>query len=128
METKTTSIRVLIAEDSLVARELLVSILQNAPGLQVIGTARNGVEAVHLAKRLKPDVIAMDVYMPEKEGQYPVILALCPYKKEAQIGPPREGYHSEGGNLVFLVPHGYIMVFATVRGKTTLNRGGSRRI
>jgi two-component system chemotaxis response regulator CheB len=68
METQTTPIRVLIAEDSLVARELLVSVLQNAPGLQVIGTACNGAEAVRLAKRLKPDVIAMDVYMPEMDG------------------------------------------------------------
>ncbi len=61
-------IRVLIAEDTPVARELLVSILENAPGLQVVGAARNGVEAVRLAKRLKPDVIAMDVYMPEMDG------------------------------------------------------------
>ena len=61
-------IRVLIAEDTPVARELLVSILENAPGLQVVGTARNGVEAVRLAKRLKPDIIAMDVYMPEMDG------------------------------------------------------------
>lgn len=68
METKITPIRVLIAEDSQVARELLVSILQTAPGLQVVGTARNGVEAVRLARRLQPDVIAMDVYMPEMDG------------------------------------------------------------
>ena len=61
-------IRVLIVEDSPVARELLVSILQNSPGLQVVGTARNGVEAVRLAKRLKPDVITMDVHMPEMDG------------------------------------------------------------
>jgi two-component system chemotaxis response regulator CheB len=63
-----TSIRVLVAEDSPVARELLVSIFESAPGLQVVGTARNGAEAVRLAKRLKPDVIAMDVHMPEMDG------------------------------------------------------------
>jgi two-component system chemotaxis response regulator CheB len=68
METKNTPIRVLIVEDSLVARELLVSILQNAPDFQVIATARNGVEAVRLTRRLQPDVIAMDVYMPEMDG------------------------------------------------------------
>ncbi|MBN1993621.1 MAG: chemotaxis-specific protein-glutamate methyltransferase CheB [Anaerolineae bacterium] len=68
METQNTPIRVLIVEDSLVARELLVSILQNAPGFQVIGTAQNGIEAVRLTKRLQPDVIAMDVYMPEMDG------------------------------------------------------------
>lgn len=61
-------IRVLIAEDSPVARELLVAILQNTPELQVVGTARNGLEAVRLTRRLQPDVIMMDVYMPELDG------------------------------------------------------------
>lgn len=61
-------IRVLIAEDSAVARELLVAVLQNTPELQVVGTARNGAEAVRLTKRLQPDVIVMDVYMPELDG------------------------------------------------------------
>jgi two-component system chemotaxis response regulator CheB len=68
MQIKTTPIRVLIAEDSPVARELLVSILQSTPGLQVVGTARNGAEAVRLARRLKPDIITMDVHMPEMDG------------------------------------------------------------
>jgi two-component system chemotaxis response regulator CheB len=68
MATKTTPIRVLIVEDSPVARELLVSILQSAPGLQVVGTARNGAEGVRLAKRLQPDVITMDAHMPEMDG------------------------------------------------------------
>lgn len=68
MNTTIAPIRVLIAEDSLVARELLVAILQSAPGLQVVGTARDGAEAVRLARRLKPDVITMDVHMPELDG------------------------------------------------------------
>ena len=68
MTPSTAEIRVLIAEDSPVARELLTSILQNSPNLQVVGVARNGVEAVRLAKRLKPDVITMDVHMPEMDG------------------------------------------------------------
>ncbi len=68
MKTKTIPIRVLIAEDSLVARELLGTILQSDPGLQVVGMAHNGAEAVRLAKQIKPDVITMDVYMPEMDG------------------------------------------------------------
>jgi predicted acyl esterase len=60
--------------------------------------------------------LATDVYLPEKKGRYPVILGLCPYKKEAQLGPPRAGFHSEGGNVSFFVPQGYVMVFATARG------------
>lgn len=68
MMSKDIPIRVLVAEDSPVARELLVAVLQSAPELQVVGTARNGVEAVRLTKRLQPDVIMMDVYMPEQDG------------------------------------------------------------
>jgi len=64
MTNQAASVRVLIAEDSPAYRELLVTILQSTPGLQVIGTARNGAEAVRLARRLRPDVITMDVYMP----------------------------------------------------------------
>jgi len=61
-------VRVLIVEDSPVARELLVNILQGATGLQVVGVARNGEEAVRLAHRLQPDVITMDVHMPGMDG------------------------------------------------------------
>ncbi len=68
MNQRTSPIRVLIAEDSPVARELLVAVLQSTAELQVVGTARNGLEAVRLAKRLFPDVIIMDVYMPELDG------------------------------------------------------------
>ena len=60
--------------------------------------------------------IATDVYLPEEEGAYPVILAICPYKKEAQALSPNRGFHSEGGDLRFFVPRGYAMVFATARG------------
>jgi two-component system chemotaxis response regulator CheB len=69
MNTTTSSpIRLLVAEDSAVCRELLVTIFQNAPGVQVVGTARDGAEAVRLVKRLKPDVVTMDVFMPEMDG------------------------------------------------------------
>jgi len=60
--------------------------------------------------------VAVDVYLPEGKGLYPVILAICPYKKEAQAFSPNRGLHSEGGDLRFFVPRGYAMVFATARG------------
>jgi two-component system chemotaxis response regulator CheB len=68
VNAKPKPIRVLIAEDSRTYSELLVTILQSSPNLQVVGIARDGVEAVRLAKRLKPDVITMDIYMPELDG------------------------------------------------------------
>jgi len=61
-------IRVLVAEDSPTARELIVAMLTSDPGITVIGEARNGLEAVEMAERLRPDLITMDVNMPELDG------------------------------------------------------------
>lgn len=61
-------IHILIVEDSPVAREYLVHIFSSDPGLRVVGTARDGVEAVRLAESLKPDVITMDIHMPVMNG------------------------------------------------------------
>jgi two-component system chemotaxis response regulator CheB len=61
-------IRVLVAEDSATVRELLVQILRSDPEIQVIGEAKNGIEALALTKRLHPDVVTMDIRMPLMDG------------------------------------------------------------
>lgn len=61
-------LRVLVTEDSAVARQLLVRILDNDPGLRVVGEAPDGETAVRLARQLRPDVITMDVHMPGMSG------------------------------------------------------------
>jgi two-component system chemotaxis response regulator CheB len=61
-------IRVLVAEDSMTARTLLVLILGSDPGIEVVGEARDGVEAVEMAQRLRPDVVTMDIHMPRMDG------------------------------------------------------------
>ena len=61
-------IRVLIVEDSPVARELLAHILGSDPGIQVAGTAENGEVGVEMCSRLSPDVITMDIHMPVLDG------------------------------------------------------------
>jgi two-component system chemotaxis response regulator CheB len=61
-------IRVLVAEDSLTDRELLVGILASDPEFQVVGQAATGLQAVELARELRPDLITMDVYMPLLDG------------------------------------------------------------
>ena len=61
-------IRVLVAEDSPTARQLLVTMLTSDPGITVVGEARNGAEAVEMAERLRPDLITMDVQMPVLDG------------------------------------------------------------
>ena len=62
------TIRILIADDHAVVRRGLRSILQLEKDFQIVGEASNGTEAVALAKRLKPNVIIMDLIMPEKSG------------------------------------------------------------
>ena len=61
-------IRVVIAEDSLTTRTLLVEILSSDPEVQVVGQAKNGAEAVALAQRLRPDLVTMDIHMPQMDG------------------------------------------------------------
>ncbi|MGI8546160.1 MAG: chemotaxis-specific protein-glutamate methyltransferase CheB [Gemmatimonadaceae bacterium] len=61
-------IRVVVADDSDTVRALLVAILKSDPGIAVVGEARTGAEAVELAVRLAPDVITMDIQMPQMDG------------------------------------------------------------
>lgn len=61
-------INVLVVEDSQVVRDLLVFILGSDPDIRVAGTARDGEEALEAVRRLRPDVITMDIHMPKLNG------------------------------------------------------------
>ena len=61
-------IRVLIVDDTVTARNLLVYLLNSDPALQVVGVAGDGDEALAVAERLRPDVITMDIHMPKVDG------------------------------------------------------------
>ena len=61
-------IRVLLADDHMVVRMGIASLLSFANGIEVIGEADNGLDAVKLAHELKPDVVLMDLQMPELNG------------------------------------------------------------
>lgn len=62
------SIRILIADDHHVVRRGLVFFLKTQKDLEIIGEAENGRKAIEMAKELKPDIILMDLAMPEMDG------------------------------------------------------------
>src|SRR5215471_13165855 len=61
-------IRILLADDHAVVRQGFKMILAAQPDFEIVGEAGNGREAVELAEKLRPDVIVMDVAMPELNG------------------------------------------------------------
>lgn len=61
-------ISVLLADDHTILREGLRTILQQEEDIQVVGEAETGKEAIHLAGTLHPDVVLMDIAMPEMNG------------------------------------------------------------
>lgn len=61
-------LRVVVIDDSPVARDLIVEILNNEPDISVVGVANDGREGVDLVEKLRPDVVTMDVQMPRMDG------------------------------------------------------------
>ena len=64
----TPSIQILVAEDSMAFRDGLRDLFKAAPDMTLVGEAINGLEAVDQARRLQPDVVLMDLHMPELNG------------------------------------------------------------
>jgi DNA-binding NarL/FixJ family response regulator len=66
--SKEKKIRVLLAEDHILVRQGFRRILEDDPGITVVGEARTGLEAIDQCKELKPDVVVMDLSMPDLGG------------------------------------------------------------
>jgi DNA-binding NarL/FixJ family response regulator len=64
----TTAIRVIVADDQALVRSGFLALLRSEDGIDVVGEAANGYEAVKIAKAKRPDVILMDIRMPEMDG------------------------------------------------------------
>ncbi len=62
------NIRILIADDHAIVREGLRTLIAAKPGLELVGEAADGNEAVLLARTVEPDVILLDMMMPHKDG------------------------------------------------------------
>ncbi len=89
-------IKVLVVDDSAFMRKAIKEILESDPEIEVIGTARNGKEALEKIKELKPDVVTLDINMPVMDGKealkrimeenpLPVVIVSSLTKEEAPI-------------------------------------------
>ena len=97
----TEPIRLLIVDDHFVVRAGLRDVLSSQPDFEVVGEATNGVEAVALADRLKPDVVLTDLSMPQMDGVTAIgqikaehreiqILVLTSYDSDSDVLPAIE--------------------------------------
>ena len=95
-------IRVLIVDDHPVVRDGLRGILEGSPGFEVVGEGGNGAEAVTRARALRPDVVLMDLRMPDVDGVTAIkrlaelgldarVLVLTTYDTDSDVVPRDRG-------------------------------------
>ena len=94
--TESESIRVIIVDDHTVVRSGLGAVLDTSEGLELVGEAGDGEEAIKICERLQPDVVLMDLQMPKMDGveatrlihdKWPQIhiIALTSYKEKEYV-------------------------------------------
>lgn len=95
------SLRLLVADDHPVVRDGIVGMMASDPGIEVVGEASDGAEAVALAAALLPDVVLMDLRMPRLDGVAAIrelarlglpcrVVVLTTYDSEADVLPAIE--------------------------------------
>jgi len=125
-------IRILIVDDHAIVREGLIGLIEAEPDMQVAGEAANGNEGVRKAQTLNPDVILMDLIMPEKDGIQAIqeikneipdarILVLTSFAEEDKLFPAIKAGAS-GYLLKDTLPNELLMAIRAVyRGESSLH-------
>lgn len=124
-------IRVLIADDHHVVRRGLLFFLKTQKDIEVVGEAKNGLEAIDLVRSLKPDIVLMDLVMPELDGiqatkrikeQWPevFILMLTSFSDKDHVLPIEAG--ASGYQLKDIEPDDLVeSIRQIMRGENTIH-------
>src|SRR5690348_1080822 len=67
-EARSAPVRAVVVDDEPTAREVVMTLLAEYPMVEVVGQATNGKEAVQLVRHLKPDLLFLDIQMPDQDG------------------------------------------------------------
>jgi NarL family two-component system response regulator LiaR len=137
--TEAEHIRVLIADDHAVVRRGLQALIDSEPGMEVVGEAQDGIEALFKVRTLEPDVILMDLVMPRKDGleaiveikgEFPDarILVLTSFAEDDKVFPA-----IKSGALGYLLkdssPHDLLQAIRDVhRGESSLHPTIARKL
>jgi len=99
------NLRLVVAEDEPASREYLVGLLEEHPGVEVVGQAANGREALRLVMELRPDGLFLDIEMPGIKGTE--LLSLLPVPRPAVIFATAYAEHAleaiQGGAVHYLL-------------------------
>jgi DNA-binding NarL/FixJ family response regulator len=130
---------VLVADDQSIVRDGLVTVLTLLDDIVVVGSARNGREALELSRRLRPDVVLMDLRMPELDGadataallsELPstAVLVLTTYADDASISRAlragARGYLTKDASREDIA----VAIRAVARGQATFDPAVSARL
>jgi NarL family two-component system response regulator LiaR len=132
-------IRILIADDHAIVREGLRALIETEPGMELVGEATDGVEAIQLARTFQPDVILLDMVMPRKDGLEAIteikrdqpdarILVLTSFAEDEKVFPA-----IKGGALGYLLkdtsPQGLLNAIRDVyEGESSLHPTIARKL
>ncbi|GAA4104929.1 response regulator [Nonomuraea soli] len=132
-------VRLVIADDHPVVRDGLAAMFASAPGFEVLGQAGDGAEAVRLVRRLRPDVVLMDLRMPGTDGLSAIteltrlgltarVLVLTTYDNDSHVLPAIEA--GATGYLLKDSPREELLrgARAAARGETVLSPSVAARL